>query len=126
MSYASERDAKRRGTKLFIDAHPLTLALIPSIRTKTASGGFVLSDGPPRVAEVMRLIEQASAYGNSPGLLPAQDGKQRRVRFQLLAEWFVTLAVGDHWLDETGTRLEVVELLPYNDYERRGQVVSYG
>ena len=126
MSVASEIAAKRRGTTAFIAANPTTLALIPVDITRTETGGKLVSDGQARPERVFRVIEQASAYGNNPGLLRAADGQQRRVTFQLLGDWDAEMAVGDHWTDADGVRLEVVELLPYNGYERRGRVVRYG
>jgi hypothetical protein len=125
MSVASELAVNRRNTLRFIAARPIVLRLTTTVTNRTETGGVALSDGPLRTAQTLRLIEQASAYGNSPGLLPAQDGKQRRVRFQLLGAYDSEIAVGDHWID-AGVRFEVVELLPFNGYERRGQVVQYG
>lgn len=125
MSNTSELRINRRNTLAFIQARPLALSLIPQQRTKTASGGFVYLPMPPRAEQTFRLIEQASAYGNNPGLLQASDGKQRRVQFQLLGTWDSTIAVYDYWV-MGGLRYEVVELLPFNNYERRGQVVQYG
>lgn len=122
----AELALNRLNTKAFIDARPSTLALIPVINTTTETGGRRTVDAPPRVAQVMRLIEQVSAYGNSPGLLPSQDGQERRVTYQLLGEWDCLIEVGDHWLDAAGIRYEVRELLPFNGYERRGRVVQYG
>jgi hypothetical protein len=126
MSVESELRAKRRGTTAFIAANPSVLILIPTIRTTSASGGKLVSDGLGRDERVFRVIEQASAYGNSPGLLQSADGRQRRVTYQLLGEWDAEIAVGDHWTNAEGVRMEVVELLPYNGYERRGRVVQYG
>lgn len=126
MSVASELAANRRVTHAYIIAKPMLVVLMTDVRTKTPAGGIKRGDGFARVAQVMRLIEQASAYGNQPGLLRAADGAQRRVTFQLLGEWDAEMEVGDHWSDSLGVRLEVAELLPYNGYERRGRVVSYG
>lgn len=123
---AAELRLNRRNTLAYIMAKPMTLALKPTLRVKTASGGIALPETPSRVAQTFRLIEQASAYGNAPGLLQAGDGKQRRITYQLLGEWDCELAVGDHWVDANGIRYEVMELLPDNYYERRGRVVQYG
>lgn len=122
----TELAINRINTKYFIDARPSVLSLIPTIRTKTGSGGFRLADGVPRAAQVLRVIEQASAYGNNPGLLNAQDGQQRKVTYQLLGEYNAAMEVGDHFLDSNGIRSEIAELLPYNGYERRGRLVTYG
>jgi hypothetical protein len=121
----SELRVNRRNTAWFIEARPIVIALIPQQRTKTASGGFLYLPLPPRVEQTFRLIEQASAYGNNPGLLQASDGKQRRVQFQLLGTWDSVMEVHDYWVMD-GLRYEVAELLPFNNYERRGQVIQYG
>lgn len=122
---AVELSINKRNTLFFIAAKPIVLALIPQLRVKTASGGFVYQDAPARAEQTLRLIEQASAYGNSPGLLQASDGKQRRVQYQLLGTHDAVIGVHDYWIMD-GMRFEVVELLPFNKYERRGQVVQYG
>lgn len=125
MSIASELAVNRRNTRAFIIARPFELALTPQARVKTASGGFKYQDLPVRATQTLRLIEQASAYGNSPGLLQSSDGKQRRVQFQLLGQWDSVIEVYDYWITDD-IRYEVAELLPFNNYERRGQVIQYG
>jgi hypothetical protein len=125
MSIQSELQINRRNTKAFINARPLIVALIPQVRTKTSSGGFRYETAPPRAEQTLRLIEQASAYGNSPGLLQSSDGKQRRVQYQLLGTFDATIEIYDYWISDD-VRYEVGELLPFNGYERRGQVLQYG
>lgn len=125
MSIAGELALNKRNTRAFISARPSALALIPQLRVKTASGGFKYEDLPARASQTLRLIEQASAYGNSPGLLQSSDGKQRRVQFQLLGDWSAVIGVYDYWVSG-GMRFEVAELLPFNGYEVRGQVIQYG
>lgn len=125
MSVAGELAVNKRNTARFIAARPSVIALTPITRVRTASGGTKVSDLPPRSAQTLRLIEQASAYGNNPGLLQAQDGKQLKVTYQLLGEFDAVMGVGDHW-SEGGIKFEIAELLPFNGYERRGQVIQYG
>jgi hypothetical protein len=125
MSIEAELRVNRRNTLAFIAARPIALALIPQQRTKTSSGGFRYEDLPLRAEQTLRLIEQASAYGNSPGLLQASDGKQRRVQYQLLGPYDAEIGLYDYWVS-AGLRFEVAELMPYNGYERRGQVIQYG
>jgi hypothetical protein len=126
MSNESELAVNRKNTLRFIAARPIVLALIPQTRVKTASGGFRYVDAPMRDEQTLRVIEQASAYGNSPGLLQAADGKQRRVQYQLLGAYDAVIGVRDYWIGADGLRYEVAELLPFNGYERRGQVIQYG
>lgn len=125
MSADRELAVNRRNTLAFIASRPLVLALIPQVRTRTASGGVTYVPQTPRAEQTLRLIEQASAYGNSPGLLQASDGKQRRVQYQLLGAYDAEIGVYDYW-EADGLHFEVVELLSYNGYERRGQVIQYG
>ena len=125
MSNELELRVNRRNTLAFIAKRPLVIALIPQQRTKTSSGGFRYEDLPARSEQTLRLIEQASAYGNSPGLLQASDGRQRRVQYQLLGPFDAEIGLYDYWIAD-GLRFEVAELLPFNNYERRGQVIQYG
>lgn len=123
----SELAANRKQTTAFIAARPVDLVLIPIVPRKTASGGSVWDDGTARPSQRFRLIEQTTTSGNSPGRLPAADGKQLRVVWQLLGEWDSSMGVGDHWTDPaTGAGYRIEELLPFNGYERRGRVVEYG
>lgn len=125
MSFAGELEVNKRNTVAFISARPMLVTLTPVQRVRTASGGTKVLDLPPRSPQTLRLIEQASAYGNSPGLLQAQDGKQLKVTYQLLGPFDAVMGVGDHW-SEGGITFEIAELLPFNGYERRGQVIQYG
>lgn len=126
MSVTGERNAQRRVTAAFIASAPLVLALRPANLTKTASGGTVRGPSEPREEQTFKLIDQSSAGGNNPGLLRASDGAQRRVTHQLLGAHDAVVEVGDWWLGDDGSRYEVAELLPFNGYERRGQVIRYG
>jgi hypothetical protein len=122
-----EININRRNTHSFILARPSSIALIPVTATKTASGGTQRADAPPRETQTFRLIEQTTTSGNAPGRLPASDGHQTRVSWQLLGEWDAVMAIGDHWTDpKSGAGYKVEELLPYNGYERRARVVAYG
>lgn len=125
MSNELELAVNRRNTARFIASRPYVVELTPVVKSRTSSGGTKLLDGSPRAAQRFKLIEQASAYGNNPGLLQAQDGKQLKVTYQLLGLWDCAMEVGDHWT-VGGTRYEVAELLPRNGYEVRGQVIQYG
>jgi hypothetical protein len=125
MSLLAEQKNNRRNTSAFIAARPSLITLTPCVSTKTPSGGFAVTDGTNRYPQTLRLIEAPAANNNQPGLLTASDGKQRRVSYQLLGVWDAVMDIFDHW-DVNGLRYEVVELLPYNGYERRGKVVQYG
>lgn len=125
MSTVAELRAKRRQTSAFIAAQPTTIALIPVSKAKTASGGVVTAQVTPRAEQTLRLIDQSTAGGNLPGILRAGDGQQRKITHQLLGAYDAVMAVGDFWMDGNA-RLEILELLPFNGYERRAMVTRYG
>jgi hypothetical protein len=120
MSEIAELRAKRRQTTDFIAAHPTSLVLQTVSLSRTASGGELKGPAVPRLVQQLRLIDQSTAGGNTPGLIRAGDGAQRKVTHQLLGDWDAEMAVGD------GGRYEILELLPFNGYERRAMVTRYG
>lgn len=120
-----ELAAQRRITRAFIAAHPVSVTLIPRSVVKTATG-TKLVDQPAREPQTVRLIDQSAAGGTTPGVVTSADGQQRKVEFQMLGAFDAEFGLHDYWLDSAGVRLEVAELLPYNGYECRAQVVRYG
>jgi hypothetical protein len=121
-----EQDVNRANTIAFIAARPSSIVLIPSVRTKTASGGTRSTDGTKRAAQTLRLVEQTTSANNTPGRLPAGDGHEKRVSWLLLGAWDAVMDVGDRWTDASGAGYQIEELLPYNGYERRARVMAYG
>lgn len=120
-----ELAAQRRITKAFIAAHPVQVVLIPRLPVKTATGTRLV-DQVARPPQTVRLIDQSAAGGTTPGVVTTLDGQQRKVEFQMLGAFDVDFGLYDYWVDSSGIRLEVAELLPDNGYERRAQVVRYG
>lgn len=120
-----ELRVNRRNTLAFIAANPSEIVLIPAVKVKTASGGTRIEDGTPRAPQTLRLIDQSGPASSNPGVQSALDGKQRLVIFQLLGPYDAVIEVGDHWFIGT-TRYEVTDVLPFNGYEIRAQVVKYG
>lgn len=125
MSIDAERRAQRRNTQAFIASRAFCIALIPSIKTKTASG-YTTSAGEPRREQFFALIDQSTTYGNVPGKLRSSEAGQRKIDHQLLGYWDADMEVGDHWDDGRGGRYEIDEMLPDNGYERRAKVIRYG
>jgi hypothetical protein len=125
MSVQAELRAQKAITRAFILAQPSSIALQPVIVAKTASGGTTREHAAPREAQILRLIDQSTISGNSPGANRAEDGSQTKATHQLLGEYDATMAVGDWW-ESGGLRYEIVELLPFNGYERRAKVTQYG
>lgn len=122
---AGELSLHRANTEYFIGVNPISLVLIP--RTRVNSGtGTAYVDGAPRPAQTVRLIDQSSTSGPTPGEARAADGKQRKVQYQLLGRYDADFGIFDYWVDAQGIKWEIADLIPNNAYERRARVVRYG
>lgn len=119
-----EQHVQRNLTEHFINANPIQLALIPSIKTLTAANAHKYSDGPARPEQTFRLI------GLSSQRVPTEttDGKERVHDMILLGKYDAEVQVGDHWTDERGSRLEVIAIEPKTplDYETRAYIYKHG
>lgn len=119
-------DILRLQTTQFIAVNPRFIALIPRVLRKSG-GGSVWEEESARATQVLRLIDQSGTMGAGHGFraVPTNEGVARRETYQLLGAYDAEIGMNDIWRDEDGTRWEVIELLPFNGYERRAQVVRY-
>lgn len=122
---AVELRVHRAQTKDFISKAYTDLALVPRVKTRTGAG-TVWTDQPARAVQRFRLIDQSGARSSDAQTYIGADGKQRKVRYQLLGEHDAVIGLNDTWVDSDGIRWEVADLMPFNGYERRAQVVRYG
>jgi hypothetical protein len=120
-----ELEVNRANTAAFINANPVMVTLVPRVRSQSGEGE-VWSETAPRVAQKVRLIDQSSAAGPTPGILSSLDGRQRTLEFFLLGEYDAEFGMNDRWTDGDGATWEILDLLPFNGYERRARVVRYG
>lgn len=114
----------RRLTKAFIDQNPVEIVMTPRHRERTAAGGFQWVDHRPRSPQVMTLIE-TGGVGGIPRPTITQDGIDRVIEFQLLAEHDARMERYDVF-EHDGKEWEVVELYHDNGYERRANVTRRG
>ena len=121
----TELAVHKANTAAFIAANPTSLALIPRSLLRTGTGTKLLP-GPPRAAQTVRLIDQSGVRGPFPGSITTADGTTRRVDYQLVGMPDLVIDIHDYWVDGSGIRWEVIELLPDNGYERRAQVTRSG
>lgn len=117
-----EMTLQRDLTQWFIDADPSDVILIPQSRVRTSSGGSQYVDQAARAVQKMRMIRMS--HTQKPVI--TEDGKERQIDFTLLGTWDSVMAVNDYWRDAEGLKYEIVELVPYNGYERKGLVVKHG
>lgn len=119
---SAELKYQRRLTEWFIEFEPTDIALIPVQRVRTPSGGSRYEDLPPRRVQRFRVIRMS--HTQRP--LITEDGKERQIDLTLLGQWDAEMQVGDYWRDGEGLKYEIVELVPFNSYERKALVVKHG
>lgn len=124
---AKELEVQRLNTTAFIAANPSLIILTPRSRNKTGSGATWVQHAP-RVAQVVRLIDQtASAAPETAGAsTQSGDGFQRKQQHQLLLPYDGEVGMYDFWIDAEGVRWEVSGILPANGYEVRAEVTRLG
>ncbi len=93
-----------RQTTAYIADDPTSVALVPSARVATSSGGFTETDGAPRAPQDVKLIELA--FDQRPTTTLA--GVERLIDYHLVGLPDMAIAVGDYWIDEDGCRWDVV------------------
>lgn len=96
--------AQRAATLAFIRDDPTTASFTPSTRIRTATGGFTEQDGAPRVDQTFKMSELN--FDTRPTTTVA--GVERLIDYHLIGRWDMTIAVGDYWFDDAGTRYDVV------------------
>jgi hypothetical protein len=114
----------REQTHWFIMADPIELALIPLVETQVVAGGIRLQDGQPIENQIFRLIPMSSAERPFRG--QNESGQQRRYEFTLLGEWDALLEANYRWENTAGQSWIVTTMVPFNGYEKKGLVTSYG
>lgn len=97
-------DAQRKATAAFIEDDPTTAALIPRTRTKTTGGGYTHTDGAPRPPQTFKL--SLLGYDQRPSVTIA--GVERVIDYHLIGPHDMQIEVGDYWVDDRGTRYEIV------------------
>lgn len=117
-------DSLRRQTHWFIENDPTPIALIPVEKVEAPGGGWNMQELPPRPTQNFKLIYQTG----SDGVVQTADGQNRRYEFILLGEWDAVINIGDVFTEpeHDGQRWVVSGLLPYNGYETKAGIVSYG
>lgn len=114
----------RKLTSAFIAQLPTVVTLIPRTVTKLPAGGTKLVDGTPRAPQTMTIIEQSSLSGQ-PTPTRTLDGVDRKVEFEIVAEWDAAIARYDTFTHQ-GKEWEVIDLFFDNGYEKRALVSARG
>lgn len=114
-------------THWFIMQDPTPVVLVPYSEVPTPGGGVKLSAGAPRPEQIMKLIQMAHTERPVDSTSDSANGVQRKHDFTLLGEWDATVEVNDRWDDPiTGQAWRVDSIVPWNGYEVKAMLMSYG
>ena len=116
---------QRNLTHWFILQDPTTISLTPMADVATPDGGRRRAPGTPRPAQTFKLIQMSHTERPTTSTTE-DDGVTREHDFTLLGEYDAIADVGDTWEDHEGQIWVVDSLVPYNDYEVKAMVNSYG
>ncbi|MFJ6198834.1 hypothetical protein [Micromonospora sp. NPDC092111] len=116
----SELEAQRRMTAALVAYDPTEAALIPRVKTVTASGAASYTDGTPRASQRFKL--SLLNYDQRPDVTLA-GGVVRKADYHLIGPHDMAIEIGDHWTDADGTRYDVTGFTEGWGYMRKAFVV---
>lgn len=126
----AELGTQRQLTEWFIQMDPTIVVLVPRVDVIGLGGGVQSTDGVPRAAQVFKLIPMnhterpvRSGFGSGE---TAAGGEQRRFDYTLVGTYDAVVEIGDHWEDLSGQKYIVDAINPYNNYEVKALITTYG
>lgn len=123
---ATTIEMNRNLTHWFIMQDPVDVVLIPRVTTRTTTGATKQEDGPSRPLQRFKFVYGGNTGAGRAGIVPTGDGRERMFSYVLIGDYDAEVDVGDHWTDDKGQNWEVEEILPYNGYEKKATLRSYG
>lgn len=125
MTAPAELAIQRKLTTAFINTMPVSVQLRPRVKQQTPTGGFVWSQGVPRAAQIMRLIEPSTVNSVAPRPDNTADGQDRDIAFFLIGQWDAVIGQDDTFT-LNGYQWKVIQLATDNGWEKRASVARYG
>lgn len=110
-------------THWFIMQDPTDVVLIPQAMPRTDNGGTSRQLGAARDPQTVKFVFQ---LGDSDGVNESQDGQERKYPYIMVMEWDAVVAINDQWHDPSGQFWIVKGLSPYNGYEVKAEIMSFG
>jgi hypothetical protein len=126
VNVAAEIEQNRSLTSLFIAMDPTDVVLIPRSTVRTPAGGTRTVDDDPRDIQRVKLIYGGNTGAGRAGIIDTGDGRERQFSYIMVMEWNAEVSPGDHFTDPKGQMWEVEEVMPYNGYEIKATMRSYG
>lgn len=124
---ASSLAVNQELTRIFIADDPTVIEFITHTRVKAPSGAYSLVSDP-LMARGPLTVKFVFQGGTNDGITKTDDGAIRKYDFVVVAEHDADIRIDDVFF-EAGKPLQkwvVKGLLPYNGYEVKAGIVSYG
>uniref|UniRef100_A0AAU6R687 Head-to-tail adaptor n=1 Tax=Micrococcus phage Kurnik TaxID=3092208 RepID=A0AAU6R687_9CAUD len=112
-----------RLTKEYIEFDPVELVLTPRVGVPDGEGGIKKTLGTPREPQTFSLIEPGNSGFQQP--IVTDTGSQYTIDFMLLGEVSTVFEKDDVFVHD-GHEYKILEIMPFNGYERRGVVIRHG
>lgn len=122
ISNKAELATQRMLTRAFIDADPTTIVLVPRIKTKSSTGGFLFVKQTPREPQKFKIVERVSDARTDTRV---QGGTQEEAEFTLVGAHDAVVSRDDVF-EYGGQEWQVLVVSWFNGYEQRAQVRRYG
>lgn len=116
-------DVQKRLTEAYIAFDPVDLILIPRVLQSDGEGGEKKVLGTPRPPQRFSLIEPGNSGFQQP--VTTDSGTQYTIDFMLLGT-VETVFARDDVFTLGGYEYKILEVMPFNGYERRGVVIRHG
>lgn len=115
--------AQRRMTHWFIETDPSDIVLIPRDKVKVPGGGEEWVNLAPRPSQRVKMI---FPFGQSDGIIATTDAQELKYQFIMVGEWNATIHTNDFWQDSDGQWWTVTGISPYNGYEVKAMITTFG
>lgn len=113
-------------TYWFIEQDPTDIVLVPRSRVRVQSGAYQWTDGASRPVQRVKFSYGGNTGAGRSGLVDTGDGRERMFSYILIGLYNLQIEIADRFTDPAGQKWEIEELLPYNGYEVKASVRSYG
>lgn len=115
-------DLQRELTEWFINLGPPTdVVLKPMVEVKTPGKGVTKTYGTPRQKQQFKLI-----WGGDDGLQTNEDGTAHKYNLIMVGKYDCKAEIGDVWESASGQKYYIHSEYPFNNYERKFGLYSWG
>lgn len=121
-----EVDYNRLLTEWFIEQDPTDVVLHRRTAVRTPTGATKYVPDHALDSQRVKFVYGGNTGGGRAGIVRTGDGTERMFSYVMVMKYDADVQPSDFWVDGNGQWWEVEEVLPYNGYETKATVRSYG